>query len=199
MLWRSERESAQNAATLTTAPMTPTTITIEPSTSCGEPSRWMPSIAMTPGEQEQRRAVDLRRQDLGAPEAERERARRGPRGEARRDEREPDRGGVGEHVRGVGEQRERAGQQARDDLDAHEAGDERQRDGQPAAVGVARTGRGVWPAWPWSWPCAVASCRDVVVRGAHGSMLRAATRRQPVAAANAKRRSGAPLRPRQTS
>ena len=72
----------------------------------------------------------------------------GPRGEPRGDEREPDRGRVGEHVRGVGQQRQRPGEQARDDLDGHEAGDERERDRQPAAVGVR--GRRVDVPWPWA-------------------------------------------------
>jgi hypothetical protein len=91
-----------------------------------------------PGEDEQRRAVDLRGQDLGPSEPEREppgrRARRQPHG----DQRQGDRAGVGEHVRGVGEQRQRRRQQAADDLENHEAGDERQRQPEPAQVGVGR-------------------------------------------------------------
>ena len=39
---------------------------------------------------------------------------------------------------GVGEQRQRRGEQAADDLDDHEPRDERERDGQPAGVGVGR-------------------------------------------------------------
>ena len=53
-------------------------------------------------------------------------------------QREPDRPGVGEHVRGVGEQGQRAGQQARHDLDEHEAEDQPEREPQLAAVGVRR-------------------------------------------------------------
>jgi hypothetical protein len=41
-------------------------------------------------------------------------------------------------VRGVGEQRERGGDQARRHLGDHEAEDQRQRRGEPAAVGVGR-------------------------------------------------------------
>ncbi len=63
-------------------------------------------------------------------------ALRGSCGEPDRDEREPERGGVGEHVRGVGEQRERLGDDAHHDLDAHEADDQGERDRQLADVGV---------------------------------------------------------------
>ncbi len=45
---------------------------------------------------------------------------------------------VGEHVGGVGEQRQRAGDQARDDLRDHEREDQRERRGQPLAVRVGR-------------------------------------------------------------
>ena len=41
-------------------------------------------------------------------------------------------------MRGVGEQRERVGQHARDDLDRHEREDQPERDAEPAAVGVRR-------------------------------------------------------------
>ena len=45
---------------------------------------------------------------------------------------------LAEHVGGVGQQRQRPGDQAGDDLHDHEAGDERERDGQRAAVGRRR-------------------------------------------------------------
>ena len=90
------------------------------------------------GQHEQRGAVDLRAEDLGAPEAEGEAPGRRPRRQAQRHEGEPDRAGVGEHVRGVGEQRERVRQQARHDLDDHEAEDQPEREPQLAAVGVGR-------------------------------------------------------------
>ena len=54
--------------------------------------------------------------------------------------------GVGEHVRGVGEQRQRVGDQAGDDLDHHEAEDQPEREPQLAAVGV---GERAWWWWPW--------------------------------------------------
>ena len=87
-----------------------------PSTSGGSTSRRIPSTTMTHGQRHQRGAVHLGGEDLGAPEAEREaaagRAPREPGGE----QRERDRAGVGEHVGGVGEQRERGGQDARHHL-----------------------------------------------------------------------------------
>ena len=42
--------------------------------------------------------------------------------------------GVGEHVRRVGEQRQRVDHDADDDLDRHEADDQRQRADEPAPV-----------------------------------------------------------------
>ena len=90
------------------------------------------------GEHEQRRAVDLRREHLGAPEAEREARARRPRRQPRGDQRERERRRVGEHVGGVREQRQRAREQARDDLRDHEAEDQRERRGEPPAVGVGR-------------------------------------------------------------
>ena len=57
-------------------------------------------------ERDQRRAVQLGRQDLGAPEAEREVAARRPAGQVRGEQRQRDGAGVGEHVRRVGEQGE---------------------------------------------------------------------------------------------
>ena len=47
-LWRSARDSAQNAAMFTTAPTAPTTTTTGPSTSGGAPNRRTPSTAITP-------------------------------------------------------------------------------------------------------------------------------------------------------
>jgi len=48
-------------------------------------------------------------------------------------------------VGGVGEQRQRAGEQARDDLDDHERRDDPERDRQPAAIGVEAQGVLVGP------------------------------------------------------
>ena len=55
---------------------------------------------------------------------------------------------VGEHVAGVGEQGERAGEQAGDDLDDHEDGEQPRRRWRGGAGG-GRPARIV--RWPWSW------------------------------------------------
>ena len=88
------------------------------------------------GEHQQRDAVRLRREDLDAPEAVRHDALGGSRREPDRNDREADRGGVGQHVRRVGEQRERSDDEADDDLEAHEADDQREREREFARVGV---------------------------------------------------------------
>src|SRR6185437_6045218 len=49
-------------------------------------------------------------------------------------QRQPDRGRVGDHVRGVREQRERSGEQADDDLADHEGADQRQCRREPAPI-----------------------------------------------------------------
>ena len=91
------------------------------------------------GEDEQRHAVGLRREDLDAPEAECHRAARRPRRQRDRHQREADRGRVGEHVRGVGEQRERVRDDADADLDGHERDDQPEREREPARSASART------------------------------------------------------------
>ena len=88
------------------------------------------------GQDEERGAVDLGAQDLRAAQAERERPAGRPRRQRGRHEREAERAGVRDHVRGVGEQRQRSGDEAADDLDDHERRDEPERDPEPAAVGV---------------------------------------------------------------
>ena len=55
-------------------------------------------------------------------------------------ERERDGAGVREHVRRVGEQRQRIGDDARPDLDEHEAEDQPEREPELAAIGVGRDG-----------------------------------------------------------
>ncbi|BET11577.1 hypothetical protein THI4931_26190 [Pandoraea sputorum] len=54
-----------------------------------------------------------------------------------RDPTEGKRGGVADHVPGVGQQCERAGQQPADDLDDHEDGDDDERDPNPLLIGDA--------------------------------------------------------------
>ena len=88
------------------------------------------------GEHEQRDAVRLRGENLGALEAEGEVAAGRPRDEPDHHERQHERAGVGEHVRGVREQRERVREDSGDDLDGHEADDQAERDPQPPGVCV---------------------------------------------------------------
>ena len=88
---------------------------------------------------DQQQAVGQRRQHLGALEAEGAARVRGPGGERRGQQGEADRAGVGEHVAGVGEDRQRAGDQAADDLDREHRGVDRERDPHPPpAVRPAR-------------------------------------------------------------
>ena len=85
-------------------------------------------------DEEQRDPVRLRGEDLGASEPERPRAARGARREPRGDERSRERRGVGEHVPRVGEQRERARDDAGGDLARHQADDQDERDREQPAV-----------------------------------------------------------------
>ncbi len=101
-----------------------------------EPPNRLPSQQRR--EHQHRRAVDLRAEDLRAPPAEREAALRRPRGELQRHQRQPDRARVGDHVRGVGQQRHRAGDEADDHLRQCEHDVDRKRHQQPAPVGVRR-------------------------------------------------------------
>ena len=89
-------------------------------------------------EHEQRRAVELGGEDLGALEAVGHRALGRPRRQPQRDQRQRERGRVGEHVRGVGEQRQRLGEDAGHDLDGHQAEQQAERDPQPPGRGVGR-------------------------------------------------------------
>ena len=91
-------------------------------------------------EHQQRRAVELGREDLGPLEAVGHRARGRPRGQPQRHQRQRERARVGEHVRRVAEQRQRGGEDAEDDLDRHQADEQAERDPQAAR---RRVGRGV--------------------------------------------------------
>ena len=73
------------------------------------------------GERAEQQGVGQGREDLGALEAEGRRLVRRPGRQPGRDEGDRDAGGVGEHVPGVGEERERPGDEAADDLDADDA------------------------------------------------------------------------------
>ncbi len=95
------------------------------------------------GRQEQQRdAVELRRDDLSALQAVGEAAARRPGGDPHGHEREEDGERVGQHVTGVGDQRQRPGDETDDHLDGHEGDDERQRRAQIAPVGVLQRRRG---------------------------------------------------------
>jgi hypothetical protein len=87
-----------------------------------------------------RDAVELRRQDLGAFEAVREAAARRPGGQLHRHEREHDRCRVGEHVAGIGDERQRARDEPDDHLARHEGDEQYQRPDEIPPIGVHRNG-----------------------------------------------------------
>ena len=86
------------------------------------------------GEHEQRGAVRLRGEDLRAAQPERPVPARRLGGEAQHDERHRERAGVREHVRRVGEERERVREDAGHDLADHEGDDQRERKGEATCV-----------------------------------------------------------------
>lgn len=116
------------------------------------------------GEHEERGAVDLRRQDLRAPKPKVNAPFGGCAATPRRQQRERGRRGVGEHVRGVLRQRQRAGEQSGDDLDRHEAGDQEQRDRQPAPIGLGRWRMGVASVGKLPMRMGVAGVHNPIVR-----------------------------------
>ena len=87
-------------------------------------------------EHEQHGAVGLPAEHLGAAPAVGQRLAAGTLHEADHDQRERQRTGVGEHVRGVGEQGQRPGDDAGDDLDGHEPGNQREGNRQVASIRV---------------------------------------------------------------
>jgi hypothetical protein len=93
------------------------------------------------GDHEQAGAVHERREDLQARVPIRPPTARRPAGEPQREYRERERGDVGEHVAGVREQRERAGQHAADRFGHHE--DRREREHRDEA-GAHRAGATPW-------------------------------------------------------
>ena len=137
------------AARLTTIPARATARIRPPSTAGGSNSRRTRLDRDDRREDEQGDAVGLGGEDLDPFEAEGHPALGRAAGEPDRDQREADRRRVGEHVGGVGEQRQRVGDDPGHHLGGHEAEDQRQRDPQLAAVGVGARRRGVWPAWEW--------------------------------------------------
>ena len=95
----------------------------QPALDLGRVAEAAPGLDEDPDrDRDERDAVEERGEDLRPPVAERLRRAAGPGREPRREQRDPQRENVGEHVRGVGEQRQAAGDQAADDL-----GDEERR------------------------------------------------------------------------
>ena len=90
------------------------------------------------GQHQQRDPVHLRGEDLNAPQTEGHLPSRRPPGQSQGEQRKSEGSGVGEHVSCVGEQRQRVGDQADRDLRRHQAEDQRQREEQPAAIGLGR-------------------------------------------------------------
>jgi glyoxylase-like metal-dependent hydrolase (beta-lactamase superfamily II) len=90
------------------------------------------------------RGEKLSREDLGALVAVGHRTFGRLGREADGDQRERDGAGVGEHVRSVRQQRERVNEGADDDLEDHEADDERS-----ASVSLPRS---ALAETPWAWP-----------------------------------------------
>jgi len=95
-------------------------------------------VAEPGGQQDQGDAVGLRRQDLGALQPVGVPAGRRPGGQPRRDQHQRDGRGVGQHMRGIGDQRERVRRQASYDLSGHEGQDQRERAGQPPHIRAGR-------------------------------------------------------------
>ena len=88
------------------------------------------------GEHEEGRAVRLGREHVHPAKAESDIAARGPPDQAEHEQREEKRPGVDEHVRRVGEECERVGQDAGDDLADHEGDDQRQAGAEPTRIGA---------------------------------------------------------------
>ena len=119
-------------------PTSATTSTIPPST-----LRWVDQPADRAvddphADDQQRQPVDLRGQDLDAPVPERPAAARGTGRQGGRENGETERRDVGQHVAGVGEERERIGDETEDDLADHEEPDQDQRAGESAPVAAFR-------------------------------------------------------------
>ena len=94
----------------------------------GEPDR----------QQDQRDPAELAGQRIDAGEPVGVGAARRPPRDPRRHDRQSQRTGVGEHVRGVGDQRQRMGEQPGDDLGDHEREHHRERGREPAPIGGCR-------------------------------------------------------------
>ena len=138
----SERRSALPSATAAPmfahAPSRPTTSTKPPSTSGADHRRRIASTAMTPASTSSVAPLAWAERISARPRPKVKRPAAGRAASPAAYSATRDRARVGEHVRRVGEQRQRVGQDAGDDLDDHEGRDDAQRDREPAAVGVGR-------------------------------------------------------------
>ena len=105
-------------------------------------SRSLASTAIAIRPPEQNSAVDHRAEHFGSAIAEGSAICSGAGGDDRRDERHEQAHQVGEHVSGVREQGERAGEHCSDDLDDEHSGHDGDRDTEPFRL--ARLA-------PWSW------------------------------------------------
>jgi Ser/Thr protein kinase RdoA (MazF antagonist) len=98
-------------------------------------------IAKPGREQDQGEAISLRRHDLGAPQPVGVAAGRRPGGQPRGDQHQRDGRGVGQHVRGVRDQRQGVRGQAGHDLAGHERQDQDKRSRQPPGARPGNAGR----------------------------------------------------------
>ena len=120
----SPRERIQKQSTLTMSPAAATASMMPPATGCGSLRRWAASTTIQIATSEEREAVDEGGEDGEAVEAVGPSRVGRAAGEAEGEPGQRQRRHVGEHVAGVGEERERAGEEAAGDLDQHEAAGE---------------------------------------------------------------------------
>ena len=104
----------------TSRPSTATTTMMPPATGCGWPQPLDRLVDDPGGDGEQREAVGERDQHLEAVEAISASPVGGAPRQAKAEPGKRQRGEIGEHVAGIGEQRERAGDDAAGDLGEHE-------------------------------------------------------------------------------
>ena len=141
------------------------------------------------GEDGEGQPVDLGRQDLDPFQTVRIGARGRPCREPHRHQRQPEGGGIGEHVAGVGEQRERPDHEPDDDLADQEGDDQYERTEQQPPVGVGTGCVGmVSHGLPSIFPsgCVVSARSDPMA----GSLHAVRDRRTPVATDSADLRLG---------
>ena len=93
-------------------------------------------VADEHGEHQQHRAVGLPAEHLGPAHAIGQMLARRPLHDPDHHQRQHQRAGVGQHVAGIRDQRERVRQDADDDFEDHVADDEQKRDRQIASIGI---------------------------------------------------------------